>query len=199
LVLLLLAGPSPARAQGQPAAGGSKAAEAGEGAADTGRKRGQAKRKKRAGRRSKARSSRSKRKAARKRDKRTEASDRSQRGVRGRVGGADSEVEAVADRVSGEGAEAGPAVGSGMRHSRHMEFDARLVRGETAGSGAVILFDRGARDLPRLTRRRREFLNATVEPVLGKRRQDGPDDDKEKNTGSERKPPRSAASDGSGK
>ena len=85
------------------------------------------------------------------------------------------EMETVAGALATQG-EGDPAeTESGMRHSRHMEFDARLVRGETAGSGAVVLFDRGERQLPRLTRLRESFLRATIEPVLGKFRGREPD------------------------
>jgi hypothetical protein len=52
-------------------------------------------------------------------------------------------------------------------YAHRMEFDARLVYGETAGSGAVILFDRGLRELPPLTEQRKRFLSATIEPVYG--------------------------------
>jgi hypothetical protein len=54
------------------------------------------------------------------------------------------------------------------QRSNRMEFDARLVYGETAGSGAVILFERGQRQLPPLTKQRTKFLAATTEPVLRK-------------------------------
>ncbi|MBN1656633.1 MAG: hypothetical protein JXA30_22870 [Deltaproteobacteria bacterium] len=69
----------------------------------------------------------------------------------------------------GEKEESIDRVGSGASalRSNRMEFDARLVYGETAGSGAVILFDRGQRDLPPLTRRRKRFLSATTESVFG--------------------------------
>jgi hypothetical protein len=56
-----------------------------------------------------------------------------------------------------------------MRRSNRMEFDARLVRGEAAGTGAVILFDRAERPLPTLTERRTRFLRRTVERVFGDR------------------------------
>jgi cytoskeletal protein RodZ len=55
------------------------------------------------------------------------------------------------------------------QRSNRMEFDARLVYGETAGSGAVILFERGQRHLPPLTKQRTKFLSATTEPVFGKK------------------------------
>lgn len=94
--------------------------------------------------------------------------------VAGREVSDQAEVGTVAGAIVGENEEEQTATGGGMRHSRHMEFDARLVRGETAGSGAVVLFDRGDRRLPRLTRLRDRFLRATVEPVLGKRKLDEP-------------------------
>jgi len=57
-----------------------------------------------------------------------------------------------------------------LRRSNKMEFDARLVRGETAGTGAVVLFDRGQRELPSLTEERTGFLDATIREVYrGKR------------------------------
>ncbi len=74
-----------------------------------------------------------------------------------------------AERIGTErmaGAGAGGA--TPLRRSNRMEFDARVVRGETAGSGAVILFERGPRHLATLTQRRKVFLDATIEPVLGK-------------------------------
>jgi len=57
-----------------------------------------------------------------------------------------------------------PSAGA-LRRSNKMEFDARLIRGQTAGSGAVVLFDRGQRDLPALTKTRTRFLDATVREV----------------------------------
>ena len=54
-----------------------------------------------------------------------------------------------------------------LRRSNRMDFDARLVRGETAGTGAVVLFSRGNRRLPNLLERRRGFLRPTVEEVMG--------------------------------
>ena len=54
-----------------------------------------------------------------------------------------------------------------LRRTNRMDFDARLVRGETAGTGAVVLFSRGNRRLPNLLERRRGFLRATVEEVMG--------------------------------
>lgn len=67
------------------------------------------------------------------------------------------------------GAEGVPmTAGTGLRQSNRMEFDARVVRGETAGSGAVILFERGPRHLAPLTKKRTRFLDDTIEGVLGK-------------------------------
>lgn len=59
--------------------------------------------------------------------------------------------------------------GGATQRSDRMEFDARLVYGETAGSGAVILFERGQRQLPPLTKQRTEFLSATTEPIFGEK------------------------------
>jgi hypothetical protein len=76
-----------------------------------------------------------------------------------RVGGIRGGVKAV-EQAGAAGA---------PRFSNRMEFDARLVYGETAGSGAVILFERGQRELPPLTEQRKRFLAATTEPVFGKK------------------------------
>jgi hypothetical protein len=51
----------------------------------------------------------------------------------------------------------------------NLEFDARVVRGETAGEGAVVLVDRGRRALRPLVRRRTRFLRPTLRAVLGPR------------------------------
>lgn len=59
-----------------------------------------------------------------------------------------------------------PAGGS-LRRSSEMEFDARLVRGETAGTGAVILFNRGQRPLAPLVKQRARFLDASLMQVYG--------------------------------
>ena len=72
----------------------------------------------------------------------------------------------------GESAEAqgGEEVGDGgagsLRRSNRMEFDARLVRGETAGSGAVFLFQRAPRVLPSMVARRTSTLQDSVDAVL---------------------------------
>jgi hypothetical protein len=87
--------------------------------------------------------------------------------VRGQVEGQSAVQAALAGDTGGD---EGGGSGSSLRRSSHMEFDARLVRGETAGSGAVILFDRGHRELPPLIKRRSRFLDDTIEPVLGRRR-----------------------------
>jgi hypothetical protein len=67
-----------------------------------------------------------------------------------------------------------PGANAAAQYSRRLEFDARLVYGETAGSGAVILFERGQRQLPPLTEQRKKFLTATIESVLGKKREPSP-------------------------
>jgi hypothetical protein len=53
------------------------------------------------------------------------------------------------------------------RRGGRMEFDARLIRGETAGAGAVFLFQRTPRALPSMIQRRSSYLGETVHSVLG--------------------------------
>lgn len=83
-------------------------------------------------------------------------------------GSTDTEVEGEqADgEVEGEQAD-GEAQGSSLRRGNRMEFDARLIRGESAGSGAVFLFQRGQRPLPSMIDKRKSFLRDSVGSVLG--------------------------------
>ncbi len=89
-------------------------------------------------------------------------------------GESDRKLPTRAERIgTGDVRTAGTA-GTPLRQSNRMEFDARVVRGETAGSGAVILFERGPRHLATLTERRHIFLDATIQPVLGKKAAEAP-------------------------
>ena len=63
--------------------------------------------------------------------------------------------------------DADPA-GAPLRRSNRMEFDARVVKGERPGSGAVYLFNRAPRRLPPLVRLRQSVLEKIVRPVLGR-------------------------------
>ncbi len=54
-----------------------------------------------------------------------------------------------------------------MQRGNRMEFDGRLIRGETAGSGAVFLFQRVPRPLPSMVKTRTSYLSDTVQEVLG--------------------------------
>ncbi len=54
-----------------------------------------------------------------------------------------------------------------LQRGNRMEFDGRLIKGETAGSGAVFLFERAPRPLPSMVATRRSYLSETVETVLG--------------------------------
>jgi hypothetical protein len=54
-----------------------------------------------------------------------------------------------------------------LQRGNRMEFDARLIRGETAGAGAVFLFQRAPRALPSMVKTRTSYLSETVQDVLG--------------------------------
>ncbi len=71
---------------------------------------------------------------------------------------ADSEEEAQGSRST-----------SSLRRSNHLEFDARLVRGENA-EGAIVLFDRGRRVFAPLTESRSRFIGQTISETLGPER-----------------------------
>lgn len=60
-----------------------------------------------------------------------------------------------------------PGGDGALRRSNVMEFDARLVQGETPKAGAVYIFQRAPRRLPQLVRLRQSYLDQIVEPVLG--------------------------------
>ena len=67
----------------------------------------------------------------------------------------------------GDQQEASAEGGGTLRRGNRMEFDARLIRGETAGSGAVFLFQRAPRALPSMVPLRKSYLDGTVDEVLG--------------------------------
>jgi len=95
--------------------------------------------------------------------------------VRGRVQGGSAVQAAAAGAPAASPTETGDdegttSSGSSLRRSNRMEFDPRLIRGETAGTGAVILFDRGRRVLPPLAKRRRVFLRPTLDEAVGPER-----------------------------
>lgn len=83
--------------------------------------------------------------------------------------GATEDAEGEAAVPTGDQKLSATPQGGSLRRSNKMEFDARLVRGETAGTGAVVLFDRGQRELPPLTAERTGFLQATVAEVYDER------------------------------
>lgn len=85
--------------------------------------------------------------------------------------GADAEESATTSEqgtTSGDDAAQGQ-MGGGLRRGNRMEFDARLIRGETAGSGAVFLFQRAPRPLPSMVPLRTSYLHETVDQRLGER------------------------------
>ncbi|MBI2892030.1 MAG: hypothetical protein HYY06_00650 [Deltaproteobacteria bacterium] len=75
-----------------------------------------------------------------------------------------------ATEASGRGATAsgaGSADGS-MQRSDRLDFDERLIQGQTARSGAVYLFSRPPRDLPELVKLRKSFRPEISRTVLGR-------------------------------
>lgn len=81
--------------------------------------------------------------------------------------GAEEGKEAAAAATTEEGAQS--QMSGGLRRGNRMEFDARLIRGETAGSGAVFLFQRAPRPLPSMVPLRTSYLHETVDQRLGQR------------------------------
>lgn len=73
------------------------------------------------------------------------------------------------DKEAKEEKPAEEAADTGVLRSNRMEFDERLVKGQSASSGAVYLFKRVPRHLPGLVPMRRSYRARIVEPVLGER------------------------------
>jgi hypothetical protein len=67
----------------------------------------------------------------------------------------------------GDAAAQGPEAGPMLQRSNRLEFDARLIQGQLAKSGAIFLFDRAPRPLPPLFKLKRSYLDEIVEPELG--------------------------------
>lgn len=80
----------------------------------------------------------------------------------------EDEEEETEEGEEGEEAEGeAEATTTTLQRGNRMEFDGRLIKGETAGSGAVFLFERAPRPLPSMVSTRRSYLSETVETVLG--------------------------------
>lgn len=80
--------------------------------------------------------------------------------------GAEAEASDEGADAASEGAEAG-APSLAESQSRRLDFDARVIRGETAGRGSIVLFERGGRSFAPLARVRRKFLLPTILAVFG--------------------------------
>ncbi len=79
----------------------------------------------------------------------------------------DGDDEAVLDDEEADEAAEEQRPTSSLQRGGRMEFDARLIRGERAGTGAVFLFQRPPRPLPSMIDRRTSYLDGTVYSVLG--------------------------------
>jgi hypothetical protein len=79
--------------------------------------------------------------------------------------GAEGAGDATEGGEAGAGGEGVPQ--TDVRRSNRMEFDPRLIKGQSAGSGAVFLYQRTPRPLPSMVERRSTFLRATVQSELG--------------------------------
>lgn len=61
----------------------------------------------------------------------------------------------------------GPEGGPMLQRSNRLEFDARLIQGQLAKSGAIFLFERAPRPLPPLLKLKRSYLRDIVDAELG--------------------------------
>lgn len=69
------------------------------------------------------------------------------------------------DAAAGGG---GGDAGGGLQRSDRLDFDERLIQGQTARAGAVYLFSRPPRDLPELVKLRRSFRAEISRTVLAR-------------------------------
>ena len=81
---------------------------------------------------------------------------------------APEEKPAPAARKGGadKGAPAGEPGGEEIRRGERVEFDERLIQGQTAKAGAVYLFERMSSDLRSMVKERSSFKEEVVEPVF---------------------------------
>jgi hypothetical protein len=80
---------------------------------------------------------------------------------------------ASSDESGGAGAAetpraAAPAQSDSMVRSDRLDFDERLIQGQTARSGAVYLFSRPPRDLPELVKLRKSYRPEITRTVVGR-------------------------------
>lgn len=66
------------------------------------------------------------------------------------------------------GATSGGTAEGSMQRSDRLDFDERLIQGQTARSGAVYLFSRPPRDLPELVKLRKSFRAEISRTVVGR-------------------------------
>ena len=76
-----------------------------------------------------------------------------------------NDADSASDEPAEEAAAGAPSLSE--TQSRRLDFDARVIRGETAGRGAIVLFERGGRSFAPLARVRRKFLLPTILAVFG--------------------------------
>ena len=61
---------------------------------------------------------------------------------------------------------ADPGDGQELRRGEKVEFDARLIQGQTAKAGAVFLFERVSSDLSSMVKERRSYRREIIEEVF---------------------------------
>lgn len=111
-----------------------------------------------------SREAREVREAAARNARETDAADRDDDADE-RADDADAASEAASEEPAEEAAAGAPSLSE--TQSRRLDFDARVIRGETAGRGAIVLFERGGRSFAPLARVRRKFLLPTILAVFG--------------------------------
>lgn len=112
-----------------------------------------------------SREAREVREAAARNARETDAPERGEDDADERADDGDEASEATSEAPAEEAAAGAPSLSE--TQSRRLDFDARVIRGETAGRGAIVLFERGGRSFAPLARVRRKFLLPTILAVFG--------------------------------
>lgn len=106
----------------------------------------------------------------RRRKRRRSAKRRRKRDTKAVQGPAGQDEEAFPEREDNSSGQAAPpaAAGSALRRGARVEFDGRLVQGQTAKSGAIYLFARRRSELRSMVKERKKYRQEILRTVYPK-------------------------------
>lgn len=94
------------------------------------------------------------------------AAPRGKTGAAARKKAAARPAKPVAPQAEKAAEEPKPTEGQALRRGERVEFDARLIQGQTAKAGAVYLFERAGGDLSSMVDQRKSYRREIVEEVF---------------------------------